>query len=194
MSEKYSRHIVAVLLPDRVGALRDVTAVIVKLNGNIAGMRQSVVDGFFSLIFTSEHPAGVTSEEICKALVAQLEPAAGVMVQHYASRPAPALAAGARYVAMTRGPDRPGTIHAISSFFVEHGINIEDWQAEAEEAVVVYTAQIVLPATADFQGIQEAFRTRMTARGLSATICHENIFRATNEVGPIKGLLERSAP
>ena len=58
-----SRYVIAVLLPDRVGALRDVTAAIVELQGNIAGIRQSVVDGYFSLVFTSAHPAGITDEE-----------------------------------------------------------------------------------------------------------------------------------
>jgi predicted amino acid-binding ACT domain protein len=91
---------------------------------------------------------------------------------------------------MTRGPDRAGTIHAISAFFVEHGINIEDWQAERDGADVIYTAQLAIPDAADFRMVQNAFRTRMNERGLTATICHENIFRATNEVGPIKGLLE----
>ncbi|MEI6212236.1 MAG: ACT domain-containing protein [bacterium] len=186
-----SRQIISVLLPDRVGALRDVTAVIVKLEGNIAGIRQTVVDGFFSLVFTSEHPAKVTSAEIRDALAARLEPGAAISVQAYTSCPLPPLATGGRYVAMTRGPDRAGTIHAISAFFVEHGSNIEDWQAEDEGSDVIYTAQITIPETADFSAIQEAFRTRMHERGLTAVICHENIFRATNEIGPIKELLGR---
>jgi hypothetical protein len=41
----------------------------------------------------------------------------------------------------------------------------------------------------DFRRVQAAFRARLAPRGLSATIVHENIFRATNEIGPIKGLL-----
>ncbi len=184
-----SRYVIAVLLPDRVGALRDVTAVIVELQGNIAGIRQSVVDGYFSLIFTSAHPAGVTDEAIYHALAARLEPAAAIVVRACQALSQPPCARGARYVAMTCGPDRPGTIHAISAFFVEHGINIEDWQVENEGAEVIYTAQVVLPAAADFRAVQEAFRARMAVRDLSASICHENIFRATNEVGPIKHLL-----
>lgn len=189
MSES-SRHIITVLLPDRVGALRDVTSAIVTLGGNIGGIRQTIVDGFFNLVFTAEHPAAVTSEHIRKELLARLEADAAVFVRTYTSRPPPPLTTGARYVAMTRGPDRPGTIHAISAFFVEYGINIEDWQAESEGADVVYLAQVALPASAGFREVQEAFRSRMAERGLTATICHENIFRATNEVGPIKGLLE----
>jgi len=184
-----SRHLIAVLLPDRVGALRDVTAVIVKLDGNITGIRQTIVDGFFSLVFTSTHPAEVTSDAIRNELAVRLEDDAAILVRTYTCRPSPTLAAGARYVAMTRGPDRAGTIHAISAFFVEHGINIEDWQVENEGADVIYTAQVALPGAADFRKVQDDFRIRMNKRGLSATICHENIFRATNEIGPIKGLL-----
>ena len=184
-----TRHLIAVLLPDRVGALRDVTAAIVRLGGNITGIRQTIVDGFFSLVFTSTHPAEVTSDAIRNELAARLDPDAAILVRAYTCRPSPTLAVGARYVAMTRGPDRAGTIHAISAFFVEHGSNIEDWQAEDEGADVIYTAQVTIPDTADFRKIQDAFRARMNARGLSATICHENIFRATNEIGPIKGLL-----
>ena len=184
-----SRHVIAVLLPDRVGVLRDVTAAIVKLGGNIAGIRQTIVDGFFNLVLTAEYPGKVTDEAIRRELSERLEPDAAIVVRTYAAQP-PALVAGARYVVMTRGPDRVGTIHAISAFFVEHGINIEDWQAESEGSDVIYTAQVALPASADFRKIQETFRARMAARGLSAAICHENIFRATNEIGPIKGLLE----
>lgn len=184
-----TRYLIAVLLPDRVGALRDVTAVIVRLGGNIGGIRQTIVDGFFSLVFTSAHPAEVTADAIRNELAAQLEADAAILVRAYTYRPSPTLAAGARYVAMTRGPDRGGTIHAISAFFVEHGSNIEDWQAENEGADVIYTAQVAIPDTADFRKVQDAFRARMNERGLSATICHENIFRATNEIGPIKGLL-----
>ena len=189
-----SRYVVAVLLPDRVGALRDVTAVIVALHGNIAGVRQTVVDGFFNLVFTAELPASVGEADIHRELAGRLESEAAITVRSYVSRPLPPLPAGERYVAMTRGPDRPGTIHAISDFLVEHGINIEDWQVENEGADVIYTAQVTLPPSADFRRVQEAFRARLSGRGLAATICHENIFRATNEIGPIKRLLRHPKP
>lgn len=187
-----SLQVVAVLLPDRVGILRDVTAGVVALEGNIQGIRQSVVDGFFSLVFTAAFPSVVTTAAVHAALTARLDPKAAIVVQAYAAPPSPPLAGGARYVAMTRGPDRAGTIHAISSFFVEHGINIEDWQVGWEDADVIYTAQVVLPEHLDISQVQTAFRARMAARGLTTALCHENIFRATTEVGPIKGLLLKS--
>lgn len=182
------RSVVAVLLPDRVGILRDVTAGIVALDGNIGGIRQTLVDGFFNLVFTFEHPARVTGEAIRRELASRLEPTASVVVLPVPDRPATPVPAGSRYVAMTRGPDRPGAIHAISAFFVEFGINIEDWQVETEGADVIYTAQVSMPETLDFREVQSAFRSRLAPRGLTAAIYHENIFRATNEIGPIKRL------
>jgi hypothetical protein len=32
----------------------------------------------------------------------------------------------------------------------------------------------------------------MATHGLTALLCHENIFRATNEIGPIKALIEET--
>jgi predicted amino acid-binding ACT domain protein len=79
-----TRHLIAVLLPDRVGALRDVTAAIVRLGGNIDGIRQTVVDGFFSLVFTSTHPAAVSADAIRNELAAGLEADAAILVRTYA--------------------------------------------------------------------------------------------------------------
>ena len=46
------RHVVVVLAPDRVGILCDVTRIVFELGGNIGGIRQTIVDGFFNLVFT----------------------------------------------------------------------------------------------------------------------------------------------
>jgi hypothetical protein len=60
---------------------------------------------------------------------------------------------------------------------------------EEEAGHVVYIAQVVVPETVDFRAIQEGFRAAMSDRGLTGLLCHENIFRATNEIGPIKSLI-----
>jgi predicted amino acid-binding ACT domain protein len=186
---KPSSHcVVVVLVPDRVGILRDVTRIVFELGGNIGGIRQTIVDGFFNLVFTAAMPPATSPDELQAALTAQLGPQALLGVRPYTTQPLPALAAGSRFVAATRGPDAPGTIHAISQFFVERNINIEDWMVENERGEVVYVAQVVLPTGTDFRQVQTDFRAAMAMRGLVATICHENIFRATGEIGPIKSL------
>ena len=183
------RLITSVLVPDRVGLLRDVTHAVFSLEGNIGGIRQTLVDGFFTLVFTSEHPAQVTPESLRALLSASLESDAVVTVLDCPETKDAAVPAGSRFVVMTRGDDKPGTIFAITSFLVDHGINIEDWLVEEEGGQVVYIAQVVVPEAVDFRTTQEGFRTAMAAHGLTGLLCHENIFRATNEIGPIKSLI-----
>ncbi len=187
------RFITSVLVLDRVGLLRDITQAVFALEGNIGSIRQTVVDGFFNLVFSSEHPRQVSPETLRSLLGSSLESGAVVTVLDQPGTQEKAVPDGSRFVVMTRGEDKPGTILAITSFFVEHGVNIEDWMVEDEEdGKVVYIAQVVVPETADFRLLQGAFRDAMAAHGLTALLCHENIFRATNEVGPIKALVEET--
>lgn len=183
------RFITSVLVPDRVGLLRDVTQAVFSLDGNIDSIRQTVVDGFFNLVFTSAHPSQVAPETLRALLDSTLESEAVVTVLDSPEARSPAVASGARFVVMTRGEDRPGTIFAITSFLVGHGVNIEDWMVDEDDGKVVYIAQVVVPESVDFRELQETFRAAMSERGLTALLCHENIFRATNEIGPIKALL-----
>jgi predicted amino acid-binding ACT domain protein len=184
------RFITSVLVPDRVGLLRDVTQAVFALEGNIGAIRQTVVDGYFSLVFTSQHPAPVSLEALQTLLDSSLEAAAVVTVLDGSEALNPTLSTGSRFVVMTRGDDKPGTIFAITSFLVEHGVNIEDWVVEEENGKVVYIAQVVVPEAADFRTIQTNFREAMARLGLTGLLCHENIFRATNEIGPIKSLVK----
>ncbi len=183
------RFITSVLVPDRVGLLRDITRGVYSLEGNIGSIRQTVVDGFFSLVFTSEHPEQITPVTLRTLLDSTLESDAVVTVLDSPDVKPPVVPTGARFVVMTRGADTPGTIFAITSFLVEHGINIEDWMVEEEEGKIVYIAQVVVPEAIDFRKLQGSFNSVMAERGLVALLCHENIFRATNEVGPIKALI-----
>jgi len=143
------------------------------------------------LVFTADHPEQVTADAVREEIASALETDAVVTVRACIGPPEAPVPAGSRFVVTTRGEDRPGTILAITSFLVDHGINIEDWIVEKDGDLIIYIAQIVIPESVDFRAIQEAFRLAMAERGLTGVLCHENIFRATNEIGPIKALLER---
>ena len=183
------RFITSVFAADRVGLLRDVTQAVFSLDGNIGSIRQTVVDGFFTLVFTSDYPEQVTAEMLRSMVAASLEAGAVVTVMECPEAPQAVVPAGSRFVVTTRGEDKPGTIFAITSFLVEHGVNIEDWVVESDGGQVVYIAQVAIPDTVDFKLIQERFRAAMAERDLTGLLCHENIFRATNEIGPIKTLI-----
>ena len=193
--EKKTRFIVAVLTPDRVGLLRDITESIFKAGGNIGSIRQTVLDGYFNLVFTADFGTALTEcglQRLLQEKFGNEATEANISVTRCPDTPAePVVPVGASFVAMTVGEDKPGTIFRISSFFVSHGINIEDWGVSQDEGRVVYIAQVVVPEAVNFRDLQEAFKTEMAQIGLTAMICHENIFRATNEIGPIKALLDK---
>ncbi|MCL2105186.1 MAG: hypothetical protein FWH21_09110 [Kiritimatiellaeota bacterium] len=186
---RVQRFITSVFATDRVGLLRDVTQAVFSLDGNIGSIRQTVVDGFFTLVFTADFPGQVAPETLRSLIAVSLDAGAVVTVMECPEAPPAVVPEGSRFVVTTRGEDRPGTIFAITSFLVEHGVNIEDWIVENDGGQIVYIAQVVVPETVDFQMIQERFRAAMAERDLAGLLCHENIFRATNEIGPIKALL-----
>ena len=183
-----SRFVISVLAPDRVGLLRDITGVVFRNQGNIDQIRQSIVGGFFNLVFLSDHPDGVVCGKLAGDLQQVLGSSAAVSVLPGTGISATSAVEGEIFVVTTRGPDKPGTVHAISSFFVDNGVNIEDWVVGEEQGEILYTARVCIPAGADFRALQKAFKERFAELGLEAGLYHENIIRATNEIGPIKAL------
>jgi len=184
--------VLSVLAPDRVGLLRDVTRVVFDHGGNIAAIRQTVVHGFFNLVLTAAFEPRADAGALAAALSGALEAEAAVTVRPFAAPPPGPLSGGPTYVVTTYGPDRPGTVYAISQFFVERGINIIDWMVGDDRAGVVYTAEVEIPPAADFRRVQADFRAAMAQRGLRASICHCNIFRATSGIGAIHNLLSEA--
>ncbi|MBQ6102747.1 MAG: ACT domain-containing protein, partial [Kiritimatiellae bacterium] len=103
--------------------------------------------------------------------------------------------AGERYVASVMGPDRPGRIHEIARIFADAGVNVEDWRHDFSDPERTLTVGIVtVPASCDVAALQKKLADTLGPTGLATSLRHENIFRATNEVGPIRNLLDPSLP
>ena len=181
--------IISVLAPDRVGILRDVTRLVFERGGNIAAIHQTIVHGFFNLVLTALFEPATDHKALAIDLTAALGADAAVTVHPFVEAPHTPLPGGPTYVVTTHGADRPGTVYAISQFFVDHGINIIDWMVENDHEAIVYIAKVVLPPKTDLRQLQSDFRTTMAQRGLRTSICHGNIYRATNEIGAIHNLL-----
>ena len=181
--------IISVLTPDRVGILRDVTRLVFERGGNIAAIHQTIVHGFFNLILTAAFEPAVDHKALATDLITVLGADAAVTVHPFIEAPRTPLPNGPTYVVTTHGADRPGTVYAISQFFVDHGINIIDWIVENDGDAIAYIAKVVLPAETQLRLLQSEFRAAMAQRGLRASICHSNIYRATSEMGAIHDLL-----
>lgn len=195
MSNDRSTFAVSVTLPDRVGVLRDVTKAILELRGNLVDLRQVVVGGCFSLTCVATLPSDVGADAVRAAIEAQMTPdEAGIVVRPYAPAPGPVVARGSRYVFTVSGPDAPGRVFEVAQFFVERGINIEDWQhVVAAPGTAFNVGLVTIPDDLELQRVQDDFARRLGSMGLSASLRHENIFRATNEIGPIHALLPHAA-
>ena len=103
--------------------------------------------------------------------------------------------AGGRYVVSVTGPDSPGRIHRIAKVFAAHGANVEDWRHDLSDPARTLTIGVVtIPASADLEALRAALDAELAPLGLSTSLLQENIFRATNEVGPISVLLDPGIP
>ena len=196
-----TRFLVTTALPDRVGILRDVTGALYALGANFTDLRQTVVGGIFTLSAIAEFEAPADPAALAAAVRAALpEKDACVDVRPCAApashvamrieRTSAPHAAGERYVVSVTGPDSPGRIHRIAKVFAAHGANVEDWRHDLSDPTRTLTIGVVtIPPAADLAALRAALDAELAPLGLSTSLLHENIFRATNEVGPISVLL-----
>lgn len=184
-------YLVSVITPDRIGLTRDIAQTVVDLKGYISDMRQTIVSGFFSLIFVTEHEEDV-GDRLQSALSALLPPGAVLAVMPHPEQVRKDVPrAGQRYVATASGEDKPGIMLAIADFMAGHGINIEDWSTIFDGKHVTHLAYVTFRTPLhDLKTVQAAFREALAQRGFSAQLCHEAIFRATGEVAPIKSIIQ----
>lgn len=191
MQKKNQKFFVSVVMPDRVGILRDASEALFKLGANIVDLRQNVTGGFFTLLALCEFPGGAPprAETVREAVArAVASPSAIVSFQ-----PAPAESpakSGERYVAAFTGPDAPGRIAKIAAVFAAAGANVEDWRHDLSDPERTLTIGVVtLPPDCDSAALRKELESAMRPMRLAVSLLHENIFRATNEVGPIAALL-----
>ena len=188
------RFLVTTILKDRVGILRDVSGVLCRLGANLTDLRQNVIGGMFVVSAIAEFESAVEDSAVTFAILNALKtPSAQVSVLECDPAVAQSRARtidGERYVASLSGPDRPGNIHAITEVLARYGANVEDWRHDLSDPAHTLTVGVVtLAAGSDPLAIQKELRDTFGPMGLAASLLHENIFRATNEVGPIIDLL-----
>lgn len=188
MNDKHT-YLISVITPDRVGLTRDIAKTVFELNGYISEMRQSIVSGFFSLIFVTEHEGDIGTP-LHDALRAILPPGAELSIMPDPAKIRKAMpTADARYVVIASGLDRPGVMYRISDFMATHNINIEDWSTIFDGDFVTHVAYATFRAPCtDLKATQMEFKQVMGEINFTAQICHEDIFKATGEVAPIKSL------
>jgi glycine cleavage system transcriptional repressor len=189
-------YIISVLIQDRIGIIRDVTGCVTELGGNLTDLNQIVMGGVFSLNclaeFEGEIEVSVIQEKLNQFFsdtpdAVRIAPASAKAVPS-----AHKVDNSKYYVAAISGPDQPGRIHLITKLFASHGVNVEDWRHDLSDRNNALTIGLItIPHDCKITQLQAELREIMSPYGVSCSIRHENIFRATNEVGPISALLTR---
>jgi len=193
MAKKSSnRYVISILVADRVGILKDITSAVTDMGANIDGISQTVVAGYFTVILTATLRKSLSPAEISETILRNF--AKGeieIVVRPYeeaAVKRAPVK--GNRYAVTVTGKDRPGIMKAVTTFLAGKGINVEDWYVEFVGQNVTHIGVISVPKLLDIKQTQEEFQQLLAPLALDSFIQHENIFRATNEIGAIGTLLK----
>lgn len=186
------KFVLSILVADRPGIMRAITAAITDEGGNINGIRQTVVEGYFSIILTATFTAGTTAPRLHAAVTANFPPGeASIVVRPYApTAPGSTIPGGTTYILVIAGPDRAGILKAATGCLADHGINIEDWSYHFEGPQVTYIGVLTVPRDVAVAAVQGTLRQTLSPLGMTCSMQHENIFRATNEIGPVKSILE----
>ena len=193
MKTNPTRYVISVLIADRPGILRDITATVSALGANIDGIRQTVVAGYFTVMLTASLPETCLPEALQARMLKSFTPGeASITVVPYESRKVRSESEADRYMVTLTGEDHTGILKAVTQFFAERGINIEDWNVEFLGNHITHVGQVSIPKPLDIKQIQVEFRHLADTLNLHGAIQHEFIFRAINEIGPIRHLLSSS--
>ncbi len=189
-------YLVTCILTDRVGILRDVSGALFQAGANLTDVRQNVIGGQFVLFAIADFAEAQEPSAVARLITDALpeKEDASVRVRpcdpHPASPRSPAADGAERYVVAVTGPDAPGRIFRMAEIFARCHVNVEDWRHDFSVPEHTLTIGVVtVPATCDCVALRESLREAFREDGLAVSLLHENIFRATNEVGPIAQLL-----
>lgn len=179
-------YIVTVMALDRVGIVRDVSAALSGLGGNITNISQTVMRGYFTFILSVEMPDEKTQLEIRQAIerngeVGELE----VNVRPFIE-PAESVSKPSEHFTLSlQGKDKHGIISSVTSYLADTGINIDDFHAYLIDGGFVMLVQVSIPVDVDLDIIQSELKQLGKDLDMTVHLQHENIFRVTSEIRPM---------
>ena len=192
MNEVPEQYVISIMSRDRVGIVYEVSKAISELQGNIADVRQSVLCGYFTMILLASFPPEITQRAIQRKLAevdAHSETAIDAMVEKVeASQPAAVTPYPENvYVLTATGSDQIGFVATLTSFCVQHHINILDLSTTVSDGAYIMILVIDLNHSAPIQAVRQDLQQFSRASGFKVVLQHHDIFRAVNEINfPIR--------
>ncbi len=169
--------------------MRGVTSAVTDLTGNIEGISQTVVQGYFTVVLVADFDKTIAGDAIRQKITEGFrEGEVSVIVREFKQK-SPAVSGGERYILTLMGREAPGILKKLTVCLTEKRINIEDWFFRIDGEKVTHIGEITVPPRLDIRQLQEDLRALFEPQDLRVHCRHENLFRATNEVESIRLML-----
>jgi glycine cleavage system transcriptional repressor len=188
MAENTYRYIITLILPDRIGILKDITTAVADAGGNIDAISQTILADYFTVTLTSSF-VSKQDEDTLKITIGEAfssDCLSVTVLEHKAGKQKKSATRVGRYIVTLIGQDSPGIIKAITTYFASKHVNIEDWTIQYENNQVVHIGEVTIPTQLDLKQVQAEFIASISQFDLKGTIQNESIFSVTNEVGSVK--------
>lgn len=183
-------YIVTVMALDRAGIVRDVSAGLAELQGNITHASQTVLRGYFTLILSAQLPDGCTQQMVRQSIerygqIGEFE----VNVRPYEASD-PVVNHGDPFTLTLRTNQLPGMLLKASGYLAQRGINIEDFNAYASDTDFLVTGLVTIPTDVDVESVKLDLEALGREYAFSVQLMHQHIFTVTSQVMPVTELME----
>ncbi len=183
-----NQFVISIMSRDRIGIVYDVSSAISELNGNIADIRQSVLCSYFTMILLACFPETVSRRAIEQKLAgvdARSEIAIHVAVKQVEDSIPPDCHPGYpqnTYVLTAIGTDQIGFVAAVTSFCVDHRLNILDLSTTIMEGEYLMVLLLDTGQVDSLSDLRQDLRDYAQKTQIKLVLQHYDIFKAVNEI------------
>lgn len=178
--------VISVMSKDRPGIVADVTGTILELGGDLADLNQSVLGGYFTMILIAEFDAEVTPEDVIarfshiksetkiEATIKELTVPLEIFKEALPKE---------TFVVTAQGENRKGLVKIMGDFFNHRNINILDLNTTRDEQLYTMIFQVDLSRIDSMADLRNELAILAKQEKLALVLQHNDIFRATHEIG-----------
>ncbi|MBN2656671.1 MAG: hypothetical protein JXR86_06400 [Spirochaetales bacterium] len=177
--------VISVLSKDKPGIIADVANVIYELEGDLADMSQSVLNGFFSMIILANFDISISSEKISRKLNdLSSGPDLTCIVRETGDSPFQIREEEESdvYVVTAQGKNRTGLVAAMGSFCRDRNINIIGYVTKLSGDIYSMMLDIVLPEDLSPDSVHDELAAVAGKLGLAIVMQHKSLFKTVNEI------------
>lgn len=178
--------VISVMSKDRPGIVADVTGTILELGGDLADLNQSVLGGYFTMILIAEFDDEVTPEDVIarfshiksetkiEATIKELTVPLEIFKEALPKE---------TFVVTAQGENRKGLVKIMGDFFNHRNINILDLNTTRDEQLYTMIFQVDLSRIDSMAELRNELAFLANQEKLALVLQHNDIFRATHEIG-----------